>query len=149
MSLVIPYIINMYRFGVLDQLGQLIILIYHICIFGVRDLLEINVVQPKKGMEMKLVMMEIIMTSMIIIIVVIIIVIIAILIKSSALDQRSPRDKLLAFSLQRLLLLHWFRCVPPAEDGKSMPLLSSSSSSLTPLLSLYCHQYYEDDDYEN
>ena len=45
MSLVIPYIINMYRFGVLDQLGQLIILIYHICIFGVRDLLEINVVQ--------------------------------------------------------------------------------------------------------
>ena len=48
MSLVIPYIINMYRFGVLDQLGQLIILIYHICIFGVRDLLEINVVQSKK-----------------------------------------------------------------------------------------------------
>ena len=47
MSLVIPYIINMYRFGVLDQLGQLIILIYHICIFGVRDLLEINVVQSK------------------------------------------------------------------------------------------------------
>ena len=48
MSLVIPYIINMYRFGVLDQLGQLIILIYHICIFGVWDLLEINVVQIKK-----------------------------------------------------------------------------------------------------
>ena len=100
-------------------------------------------------MEMKLMMMEIIMTSMIIIIVVIIIVIIAILIKSSAQDQGSPRDKLLAFSLQRLLLLHWFRCVPPAEDGKSMPLLSSSSSSLTSLLSLYCHQYYEDDDCEN
>ena len=35
-------------FGVLDQLGQLTILIYHICIFGVRHLLEMNVVQSKR-----------------------------------------------------------------------------------------------------
>ena len=54
MSLVIPYIINMYRFGVLDQLGQLIILIYHICIFGVRDLLEINVVQSKIFVQLEI-----------------------------------------------------------------------------------------------